>query len=158
MNRLTIKIDYDEVRAINSWVVYDHPEYVVLVEKLIQAHKDIHDIFIAPTACFLIFPITYKPEFGKVYKDMFLIHPTELSDAQPLIICCNDRLLDTCFPDESDRQKNRIKSKNLNKVRYLNVLEDREMIFNSFENQNYHLIGVYCPELEELHDAIRENT
>ena len=154
MVSLNVKIVYDEIRNMNSWFVYMNKEYERFMELLIQAHLDIQDIFISPTACFLLFPIDYQPKFGKVYKDMFLIHPSEMPDDVPPVFCANDRLLDTCFPKEEDMKDLKVKRKNINRINYLTVLDDKNFMMNSFKHENYHLVGVYC---KDLLDKARED-
>ena len=154
MVSLTVKIIYDEIRSMNSWFVYMNSNYEQFMELLIQAHLDIQDIFISPTACFLLFPIDYEPMYGKVYKDMFLIHPSEMPENLSPVFCTNDRLLNTCFPKESDMKEMGVKCKNINRINYISVLDDKNFIMNAFINENYHLVGVYC---KDLLDKVRED-
>ena len=50
MDKLTIEVIHDSDRDINSWVFYGHDDLVVVKDILVDAHLDIHDIFLSPTS------------------------------------------------------------------------------------------------------------
>lgn len=147
MDNLLIEIVYDEDRDINTWIIYTNKEMVIFRDLLIKTHLNIHDIFLSPRTCFLIFLIDYEPKYGKIYKDIFLIHPSDMPEISMPVFCVNDRLLNTCFPDKSDMEEHGIKCKNINRINYLTVLDEEVFIMDSFKNENYHLVGVYCKDL-----------
>ena len=135
-NKITIDIIFNEDREINSWVFSGDSELNVFKDSLIQAHMDITDILLSPPSCLYLFPIHKKPEVGKVYKDLYLIHPTEIHPDALKIFCVNDAFLKVWYPGEET-------SFFLNRIEYTSLIGDSQLMLRHFRDHNLHFVGVY---------------